>query len=117
MAFFTWLVDVTFIGYGAPEHKTTMYLNGGCRSDNKELDFEEKISQAEIQPNRTWSMTVSLPLPCRLSWKWRADDKWPEWSGENNRITNLSMSSTVVYSNFGQNQQVWPKGECRYFCI
>ena len=105
------LVDVTFIGHGAPEHKTTMYLNGGCGSDNKEPVFEHKISQAEIQPNRTWSVTVSLPLPCRLRWKWKADSNMWEWSGREDRYTNLSTDSKVIYSNFGQKQEVTPKGD------
>ena len=106
------LSDITFIGHGAPEHGTTMYLNGGCGSDNKEPVFEHKISQAEIQPNRTWSATVSLPLPCRLSWKWKADHEW-EWQSVENRYTNLSTGSKVIYSNFGQNQDVTLKGNQR----
>lgn len=86
-----------------------MYLNGGCASQT-EPGFKHNISQAQIQPNRTWTATVSLSLPCRMRWKWKADDMW-EWSDVVDRYTNLSMSDTVVYSNFGQNQNVEPKGD------
>ena len=103
------LSDITFIGHGAPEHRTTMYLNGGCASDNKEPVFIHEISQAEIQPNRTWSVTLSLPLPCMMRWLWKADNMW-EWFGGEDRYTNLSESSREIYSNFGQNQDVTTKG-------
>ena len=103
---FPFIIDVRFVGHGAPEGKTTMYLMGGCG----ETHVDHKIGQAVIQPNRTWSVTLSLQLPCRLRWKWKADIEW-EWSGGKDRYTNLSMSSTVVYSNFGQNQMVIPKGK------
>ena len=86
-----------------------MYLNGGCGSEDKEPGFEHEMSQAQIQPNRTWSVTVSLPLPCRMRWRWKADSMW-EWSGGIDRYTNLSESSKVIYSNFGQNQDVTLKG-------
>ena len=103
------LSDITFIGHGAPEYRTTMYLTGGCGSDNKEPVLKHGISRAQIQPNRTWSVTVSLPLPCRLRWKWKADHEW-EWQSVENRYTNLSTGSKVIYSNFGQNQDVTIKG-------
>ena len=83
-----------------------MSLMGGCGGTH----VDHKIGQAVIQPNRTWSVTVSPPLPCRMSWKWKADGMW-EWEGGEDRYTNLSMSSTVVYSNFCQDQKVIPKGK------
>ena len=104
---FVLLSDVTFVGHGAPAGTTTMYMMGECVLQD-ERDQRE-IGQAVIQPNRTWSVTVSLPLPCRLSWKWKADHEW-EWQSVENRYTNLSTGSKVIYSNFGQNQDVTTKG-------
>ena len=101
--------DVTFVGHGAPKGSTTMYLMGGCVLRD-ETHVEHEIGQAAIQPNRTWSVTVSLPLPCRLRWKWKADDIW-EWDDRPGRHTNLSESSREIYSNFGQNQKVIPRGK------
>ena len=90
-----------------------MYLNGGCASQT-EPGFEEKISQGQIQPNRTWTVTVSLSLPCKLRWKWKADNVW-EWPGGVDRYTNLSTGSKVIYSYFGQRQTVVPSG--KYLCV
>mgnify|MGYP001798824834 FL=1 len=101
--------DVTFVGHGAPERSTTMYMMGGCVLQD-ETHVEHEIGHAEIQPNGTWSVTVSLQIPCRLRWKWKADDEW-EWQVGKDRYTNLSMSATVLYSNFGQNQEVKPRGK------
>ena len=106
------LSDVKFVGHGAPAGKTTMYLMGGCVLRD-ETHVEHEIGQVAIQPNRTWAVTVSLPLPCRLRWKWKADDEL-EWEiGKDGRYTNLSMSAgtTVLYSDFGQNTEVKPKGK------
>ena len=100
--------DVTFVGHGTPAGTTTMYMMGECVLQD-ERDQRE-IGQAVIQPNRTWSVTVSLPLPCRLRWKWKANHQW-ELRGGEDRYTNLSMSATVLYSKFGQNQEVKPRGK------
>lgn len=88
------ILEVQFIGYGGMKGKETMYLNGGCGSE-----FQNDIAEAQITSNGTWSLSVNLPLPCILEWKWRADDDWENIDDNKNRYTNLSRS-TVIHSIF-----------------
>ena len=96
------LLDITFIGYGAPADKTTMYLNAACGSSRAEL-FINKMAKTQIQPDGTWSLSATLLLPCRLSWRWRAENSWER---RREREERLTASTSVILSNFsGQNQE------------
>ena len=92
------LLDITFIGYGAPADKTTMYLNAACGS-SRAVHFINKMAKTQIQSDGTWSLRAKLLLPCQLQWKWRADTEW-EWREIVNRNKSLSKYTSVIRSKF-----------------
>ena len=95
-------VDITFVGYGAPTNKTTMSLNAACGSV-RTVNFIRKMSQTEIQPDGTWSLMVTLLLPCTLTWRWSADNRYEKIRDRQKR---LPAGTSAILSNFsGPNQE------------
>ena len=95
-------VDVTFVGYGAPTGKSTMHLNAACGSV-RAVNFIRNMSRTEIQPDGTWSLMVTLLLPCTLTWRWSANNRYEKIRDRQER---LPASTSAILSNFsGDNQE------------
>ena len=76
-----------------------MYLNAACGSSSGDVHFIHKMSQTKIQSDGTWSLRVTLLLPCILRWKWSADDM-RERQDIGNRVELLSASMYAILSTF-----------------
>ena len=103
-------LEVIFVGDGAPADKTTMYLNAACGSSSGDVHFVHEIRQTQIQPDGTWSLRATLLLPCKLTWKWRADNLWER---RGNREDRLSASQAAILSTFSGDEhesktELWP---------